>query len=151
MGDTPSYEELAQGLLDEFSAIGRMLTPVAVNSLRGETAVLMALFRAEGALSPSELGRRTHVSSARVANILRSLEEKGLVTRSHDTTDRRQVAVALTKQGRAEATGIRASRTSAIEDYLRELGEKDSSELLRIARRSRDILEDRLTREGTRA
>lgn len=151
MGDILSYEELAQGLLDEFSAIGRVLTPVAVNSLRGETAVLMALFCAEGALSPSELGHRTHVSSARVANILRSLEEKGLVTRSHGTTDRRQVAVALTKQGRAEATDIRASRASAVEDYLRELGEKDSSELLRIARRSRDILEDRLTREGARA
>lgn len=151
MDDIPSYDELAQEFIDEFTSIGRTLKPVVVNSVRGETAVLMSLFRAEGELSPGELGQRAHVSSARIANILRALEEKGLVTRSHSAADRRQVAVSLTAEGRAEAAQVRADRTSAVECFLRELGEEDATELMRIARRTRDILEDHLAREGAKA
>ena len=76
----PSYAELAQELLQELGQLGRAVGPKALNATRGETAVLMTLFRSEEPLTPGSLGSFAQVSSARTANILRSLEEKGLVT-----------------------------------------------------------------------
>lgn len=143
MEETSDYRELAQKLMDDIIAIGHAITPVVFNSVRGETAVLMSLYRAGGELSPTELGAETQVSSARVANILRTLEEKGLVTRHHLATDRRQVGVSLTEEGRTQATRIRAERVSAVEQYLCVLGLNDAHDLLRIARRTRDMLESR--------
>lgn len=151
MDDVPSYDELAQEFIDEFTAIGCTLKPVVLNSVRGETSVLMTLYRSGGELSPTALGTQAHLTSARIANILRVLEEKGLVTRRHSATDRRQVAVALTPEGRTEAGRLRAERTEAVAGFLRELGDEDAAELLRLARRTSDILQDHLEREGARA
>lgn len=99
MEETSDYKELTQELMSEIRAIGHALKPAVFNSMRGEAAVLMSLYRAGGELSPSKLGNETHVSSARIANILRTLEEKGFITRHHLSSDRRQVAVALTDRG----------------------------------------------------
>ncbi|MBM6775634.1 MarR family winged helix-turn-helix transcriptional regulator, partial [Olsenella profusa] len=146
MEEALTYEELAQELLGELTRLGTTLTPVMVNATRGETAVLMTLYRADGSLTPGQLGAHAHVSSARVANILRSLEEKGLVTRAHAAGDRRQVQVTLTEAGRSAAQSKRAERTRAVAGYLAELGEKDAAELVRIVRRSADVMHDRVAR-----
>lgn len=134
------YEELAHELISGLTHIGRRVTPVVLNSTRGETALLMTLFRKEVALSPGELADASHVSSARVANILRSLEEKGLVTRSHSDSDRRRVEVSLTDAGRADAEARHARRQASVAEYLSALGEDDARELVRIVGRSGDIL-----------
>lgn len=141
------FEELAHELLTGLTAIGRVATPMVLNSTRGETALLMTLFRAGAPLSPGELADESHVSSARVANILRVLEEKGLVTRSHSASDRRRVEVALTDTGLADAEARRARRHDAVAAYLRGLGEDDARSLVRIVRRSAPILEG-VTRGG---
>lgn len=135
------FEGLAHELLAGLTAIGRIATPVVLNSTRGEAALLMTLFRAGEPLSPGELADESHVSSARVANILKVLEEKGLVSRSHSASDRRRVEVALTEAGRAEAEARRARRHDAVAAYLRELGEDDARELIRIVRRSAPVIE----------
>lgn len=148
MEDTPTYDELAQELLAELGSIGRSLGPAALNATRGETAVLMSLCRAEVPLTPTQLGALAHVSSARVANILRTLEEKGLVTRTHSAADRRSVSVELTDAGRARASEVRAGRTQAVARYLEALGPADAAELVRIAHRSRDILVEAVAQEA---
>lgn len=141
MEEGTGYEELAHELLAGLTAIGRIATPVVLNSTRGETALLMTLFRAGTPLSPGELADESHVSSARVANILRALEEKGLVSRAHSSSDRRRVEVVLTDAGRADAEARRARRHDAVAAYLRELGEEDARELVRIIGRSAPIFE----------
>ncbi len=141
MEETSDYKELTQELMSEIRAIGHALKPAVFNSMRGEAAVLMSLYRAGGELSPSKLGNETHVSSARIANILRTLEEKGFITRHHLSSDRRQVAVALTDRGFEQTSKIRAERKKVVEQYLSFLGKDDSQDLLRIARRTRTMLE----------
>lgn len=141
-GFTPTFDELAHELVGELGAIGRTLGPTALNSARGETAVLMSLFRSEHPLTPGELGRRACISTARVANILRTLEEKGMITRSHSSEDRRNVEVLLTADGRGRAREISASRIDYVARYLAALGERDAADLVRIARRSRDIVRE---------
>lgn len=135
------YEGLAHELLAGLTAIASVATPVVLNSTRGETALLMTLFRAGTPLSPGELADESRVSSARVANILRALEEKGLVSRTHSAADRRRVEVALTEAGREDAEARRARRHEAVAAYLRELGEQDARELVRIVGRSAPIFE----------
>lgn len=147
MDYSPSYEEVAQELIGELTRIGHRLTPLMVTSSRGENEVLMALFHAGGSLTPGEIGSCAHVSSSRVANILRSLEEKGLVTRAHSSEDRRLVNVSLTREGRAEATARRERRLDAMAGYLRDLGDADARNLLRIVRKTGDLLEQ-APREG---
>lgn len=148
MEDTPTYDELAEELLRELGSLVSALTPVVLNTTRGETATLMTLSRAGAPMTPGQLGAHAHVSSARVANILRSLEEKGLVSRAHSAADRRNVEVSLTDAGRAEADRVRAERTQVVARYLSELGTDDAAQLLRIVGRTVDILRDRATREG---
>lgn len=148
MEDSPTYEELARELLGELTRLGTTLTPMMVNTTRGETATLMTLFRADEPLTPGRLGEHAHVSSARVANILRGLEEKGLIERAHSADDRRQVRVTLTDAGRAEAARVRDERTGTVASYLAALGSDDAAELVRIVRKTGDILRERAEREG---
>lgn len=149
MEDTPTYEELAGELMRELFSLGSALTPMMVNSTRGETATLMTLYRRGAALTPGELAEQAHVTSARVANILRALEEKGLVERAHSSVDRRQVEVTLTDAGQATAERVREERTQAIAGYLRQLGSEDAAHLVRIVRRTTDILKERSERAGS--
>lgn len=149
MEDTSPYDELALRLVAELKGIGKALGPMVVNELRGEMAVLNELARADGPLSPGELSASAHVSSARVANILRSLEEKGLVTRSHSARDRRAVEVALTDAGRSLAESRRRAALAGLASTLGELGDRDASELVRIVGRLRSAIEGRV--EGASA
>ena len=63
---------------------------------RGVIATLSYL-RARGDMTPSEISGCKGISTARVANILASLEKKGLVKRIQDTRDRRKIIVRITE------------------------------------------------------
>lgn len=141
MENVESYTVLAHELIEGIARLGHQLTPMARNSLHGEMAVMRTLDKAEGALAPGELAEASHVSSARVANILRSLEKKRWVTRQHSLIDRRRVTVSLTDQGNSVCRQRKAERDRALAGFLGELGEKDATELVRIVRRSCDIVE----------
>ncbi len=137
------YERLAKELVDQFPRIGGSVMPLVRNTAHGEMGVIRALYMSETkTLTPSELADYVHVSSARVANILRRLEEKGLITRSHSEDDRRRVDVRLTLSGFELADDHRKRRDAAIARYLKKLGEHDASELVRITRRTGDLMED---------
>ncbi len=141
MDEKQGFEELAYELLVELGAIGRVLGPAAINLVRGELAVLMALFEAREPLSPTVLGERTHLTSARMANILRALEEKGYVVREHAARDRRGVLVRITEAGAARAEQVRADGLRAVVRFLEELGPDDAREMVRLIHRSRSIVD----------
>ena len=90
MEDT-DFHELGRQLLTEFGSMHHRISRSADKALGGEMAVMRALMLAGGSLTPSELANRAWVSSARIANILRTLEAKGWVEREHSKTDRRRV------------------------------------------------------------
>jgi DNA-binding MarR family transcriptional regulator len=54
----------------------------------------------------SDIGRFLNVSLSSVTNLVGRLESKGLVQRTHDTTDRRVVTCELTDEGRTTVTWI---------------------------------------------
>ena len=67
----------------------------------GAGAVLRILHQLEGPVTSGMITRRMGVSSARVAALLKRLENRGLVSRVQGTEDARQTIVGLTEAGAA--------------------------------------------------
>lgn len=66
----------------------------------GEDAVLYWLYVLDRPLLSGEISQLMELSSGRTANILNSLEKKGLVSRQRNSSDKRQVSVCLTEDGK---------------------------------------------------
>ena len=134
------------GIEDQTERIG-MLCGTHVNEmghvvdlfmLRGESAVLSCLARADEPLLSGELADRCNLSTGRMANLLRQLEGKGLLSRQHGDDDRRKTYVQLTEAGRVEADMQLQDIFEARKSLLSYLGEQDGNELLRLLERCLD-------------
>lgn len=135
---------LAQSLFEEGARMMRLKpAPHMQDSMRGLPAVVRTLSMASGPLSPGELARASEVSDARIANILKVLEERGLIERRVSTADRRRVEVVLTEKGRDEERQRAKEGTRFMVEFLRELGLADSRDLVRIIRRVNEVMERR--------
>ena len=126
MEDT-DFHELGRQLLTEFGSMHHRISRSADKALGGEMAVMRALMLAGGSLTPSELANRAWVSSARIANILRTLEAKGWVT----MTDKGFQNLEIKRREFEE-------RTAA---FLEQLGETDTQEMVRLLRRFNEIID----------
>lgn len=109
-------------------------------SLHGEISVLQYLARKGGDVIPSEISDVMQVSSARVAAALNSLEDKGLITRQIDMSDRRRILVRLTSAGDRQAAENRERVLSNVTEVLRGLGEQDAQEYVRIMGRLAELI-----------
>lgn len=140
MEDTDFYE-LGRQLLTEFGSMHQRISRFTDQALSGEMAVMRALLLAGGSLTPSELADRAWVSSARIANILRALEAKGWVEREHSNTDRRRVHVMVTDKGFQDIEIKRREFEDRAAAFLEQLGEEDTNELVRLLRRTNEIID----------
>ncbi|MCL2486806.1 MAG: MarR family transcriptional regulator [Oscillospiraceae bacterium] len=98
----------------------------------GEMFALGFLMKQEGCVLPSSISAAMNSSTARTASLLGALEQKGLVTRQIDPSDRRQILVSLTGEGRALAASHEEHVRDNLEKTLRSLGEDDTRELIRL-------------------
>lgn len=72
------------------------------SSAEGAKAVMICLFKHDHPMSSKQIGQLLHVSSARMAVVVRSLETKGLIEKQTDPRDRRSSLLTLTEKGREE-------------------------------------------------
>lgn len=140
-GNSEDFDAVAREVLEELAGLGHRLSSKMHNVHRGENGVIHALACSDRPLTPSELSALGHLSSARVANVLRSLEEKGLVTREHSQLDRRRVTVTLTKAGRARDEKNRAEFEGLTSAFLAQLGQRDAQDMARILRRVNQVID----------
>ncbi|WP_321971863.1 MarR family winged helix-turn-helix transcriptional regulator [Paratractidigestivibacter sp.] len=133
--------DLAHDLFEQFGRLGHNMHPKMHNAVRGEMALVHVLCT-EGPQTPGQIARRIRLSPARVANVLRALEEKGWIEREHSAADRRRVTVNATEAGRAEYHARCTAFESSTEEFLAKLGEDDAREAVRILRRANQILEE---------
>lgn len=110
-GRGPSREELLQRLetgdLSELMHIsGHMLRSPRSGAASGQGRV-MAILAQRGAISQRELQELLHVQPGSVSEILRKLEDKGLLTRARGE-DRRGNILTITEDGRAFAESLNA-------------------------------------------
>ncbi len=145
----PCNEEqvaLARELFSQLFHFSHSVKPDMRNVTRGEMAVVMVLHMAneadEPALTPSDIAERSHLTSARIANVLRSLEEKGWISREHASDDRRRVTVTLTAAGDAERARRRAEFEQRAAAFLMRLGEQDTRDAIRILKHCNQIVDE---------
>lgn len=136
--------ELAHSLFEEGARMMRLKpSPHMQDAVRGLPAVVRALAMAKGPLSPGDLARASEVTDARIANILRVLEGRGLIERRVSTTDRRRVEVTLTEKGRAEERARAEEGLRFMMGFLDDLGLDDARDLVRLVGRVNDVMERR--------
>lgn len=102
---------------------------------RGEGALLRYLALRHNGATAGELRDAMGVGSGRVANALKRLEAKGLITRSPSEEDGRVVLVYLTQAGRSYIMERYRRLLGWTTMLMEELGEEDSREVLRLAHR----------------
>lgn len=104
-------------------------------NLKGENALLLALFNSGGQSTPSTLAESLGVSAARIAAMLRSLELKKLIERVCDEKDKRRVTVRITEVGKQFVESISETVSKRAQNLLERLGEQDAKEFLRLLKK----------------
>lgn len=108
-------------------------------SMQGGIFTLLYMKNKKGIVLPGEISEEMDISSARVATILNNLENKGLIERRIDKSDRRRILVVLTKEGETQAEQRIKKVIGQIAKMLELLGEEDAEEFVRITGRILDL------------
>ncbi|MFQ7009736.1 MAG: MarR family winged helix-turn-helix transcriptional regulator [Oscillospiraceae bacterium] len=136
-------QQLTEQMLLAVTSLNRSCIPQSVQEpLKGENFLLDYLSAQNGCSTPGTLREVLGVSAPRTAAMLRALEEKGMLRRCADSHDRRRVVVQLTELGRRTAEQMHAVLCVHVQHVLKQLGEQDSRELIRLLGRITEIEAD---------
>lgn len=136
-------QQLTEQMLLAVTSLNRSCIPQSVQEpLKGENFLLDYLSAQNGCSTPGTLREVLGVSAPRTAAMLRALEEKGMLRRCADSHDRRRVVVQLTERGRRTAEQMHAALCAHVQHVLKQLGEQDSRELIRLLGRITEIEAD---------
>lgn len=135
-------KDMSHELLAEFSNFVRHRPHDELNCYgRGSMLALVYLHKMGGSVLPGQMAADMNLSSARVAAILRRMEEKELVTRMVSEDDRRKEPVVLTEKGEACCLEREAHMVEKTARLIAALGEQDTAELLRIIKRINRLMD----------
>jgi len=127
------YEELAAELLNVRTKLLQVPAQRELTKMmRGELFVLNYLRNREETVHPKELSEKLAVSTARIARLLKHMEDQNLIVRYADAQDSRQVIVRLTEQGVKEIEAARKAVLEYTACMLESLGAEDAKEYIRI-------------------
>ena len=116
------------------------LTEMLNDFNRGEIGVLGYLVFDRNNVTSGELSEKLNVTTARIASVLNSLENKGYIKRNVDVNDKRKTLVSITEDGEKLAYEIKEKLTNKIIKVIKEVGYDDIKEYMRIAFKIRKIL-----------
>ena len=122
-----SISRLARRLRVERLGLGG--TEIVVSDI--QLAALAALARHES-MTPGELAEHEKVQPPSMTRVIAVLEERGLVRREPHATDRRQVVLTVTDDGRDLVQRVRRRREAWLAQRLQELT-PDQRQILRAA------------------
>ena len=130
------YRKYSEELLDLQIDCSGALNQITANTLiRGEDSLLLWLCRQDAAVFPTDIMHHFRLSSGRVANILRSTQKKGLITRCQSGDDLRRNCIRITDEGRAYASACREKILESQTAVLEGLSEKEAGNLAETFRR----------------
>lgn len=134
------YSILAEKMLLLRAQLSHLPAGEAVSDACGGEFFALSLLLAGAPSCPSALSRSMGVSYARIAALLKHLEQKGLVLRRTDEHDERRVNVSLTDAGRKLINERRREAIERVAAALRSLGEEDALEYIRLQQKMLDAL-----------
>nr|WP_207229859.1 MarR family transcriptional regulator [Krasilnikovia cinnamomea] len=131
--ETP--EQLAKLLREAITRLNRRVRQARpVGDLTFSQLSALTSLQLAGALTPRELADTERVQPPTMTKIVGKLEEQGLVARTPHPTDRRQVILAPTEQGRAVYAQFERARNEWLATQLAELTPDERDTLDRAAR-----------------
>ena len=99
----------------------------------------------KGPQSVSEIGRRVNLTSGSITTAIDRLEQRGLVARAADASDRRARVVHLTRDGKARITKEFARHTDAMDHAAQGLSKAERGTLMELLRKLGTTAERQLT------
>ena len=127
-------DELARVLRDAITRLNRRVRQARpVGDLTFSQLSALTSLQLAGALTPRELADTERVQPPTMTKIVGKLEEQGLVVRTPHPTDRRQVILAATEQGRAVYAQFERARNEWLASHLAELEPDERHTLARAA------------------
>ena len=133
MADRVSAAQLAVLLRDAITRLNRRVRQTRpVGDLTATQLSALISLDLAGAMTPRELADAERVQPPTMTKIVAKLEERGLVERTPHPTDRRQVILAATSEGRAVLARFERARDEWLAHRLAELTGAER-ELLRQA------------------
>lgn len=111
-------------------------------SQRGTGFVIAYLSEAEGEVIAGDLARELNVSTARIAALLRKMENDGLIRRRRADTDARQTVVEITQAGTEYSHMMKEQILEKAELLLEKVGKDDLNEFIRISKKIKQALEE---------
>lgn len=122
-------EELCQLHIRYAGAMSRVQRSLSAN---GEDGFLLWLDRRKERTCSSDISRHFHLTTGRVANVLRALEKKGFISRCQDPEDLRRVYVEITDRGRSYAQDCYQNMLQNHQSMLEAVGEADAVHLVEV-------------------
>src|SRR4051794_39946077 len=127
-------EELAVALREAITRLNRRVRQARpVGDLTFSQLSALTSLQLAGALTPRELADTERVRPPTMTKIVGKLEDMGLVVRTPHPTDRRQVILAATEQGRAVYGQFERARNDWLAQQLAQLGPDERDALARAA------------------
>ena len=133
-----NYNEKAIELLGIMNSIRPPHDKMHLNKIsRGECNILRLLCDNGGKMMSGDIAKNACVSTARVANMIKVAEDKGLVIRQGVDDDKRRTLVVLTDLGRKTGEKLYLEAVDNFSKYLEYIGEEDTEILLRIMNKTK--------------
>jgi DNA-binding MarR family transcriptional regulator len=112
------------------TTLATLLAPHGLHA--GQDLLLLAIWETAG-LRQSELADQLGVEPPTITRMLQRLERSGMIERRRDPHDARVVHVHATPRSRLLESSVRRAWTSIDELVIAQLGEREASELRRLA------------------
>ena len=140
MAERATAEQLAISVREAIMRLNRRLRQArAVGDLTFSQLSALTSLQLAGALTPRELADTERVQPPTMTKIVGKLEERGLVARTPHPTDRRQVILAATEEGRAVYAQFEKARNEWLALQLAELTPEERDTLERAAQILRQV------------
>jgi DNA-binding MarR family transcriptional regulator len=131
-----------ESLSEAFLAVARRLKRLSSQALEplditpGQSRGIRELSH-HGTMRLSELSDHLHIAPRSTTEVVDALEERGLVARAPDPSDRRATLVSLTEHGERISQALRRARALEGDTYFAALSQDERADLSRILRKLR--------------
>lgn len=137
-----SREDAKEFLNKLYSCIPRSFYNRLETTQRGFGFILSYLERADGEVIAGDLARMLNVSTARIAVLLKRMEQKGYISRSASSEDRRRTVVEITPLGISYVDDMREQTLSRVEKLLDLFSKEEIDNFIRISNKIREAMEE---------
>lgn len=125
-----------------YTSIPRFFYSELETTQRGFGFVLSYLEQADSEVNAGDLSKKLNVSTARIAALLKKMEQSGLITRRTSPKDARRTVVEITPSGIALVDGMREQTLHRMELLLAQVSKEDLETYIRISRQIKKVMDE---------